>query len=88
MVDVISSAADDMRERSDQMSIMELGVFHMKQRDNEDNEFILIGIDESNEEAVEIFEEWESEWRGDIRRESTDTMDDVPTVVVHEYREA
>lgn len=87
MKDSISLASDDLKERSDSMPVFELGVFHMQQKGNEENEFLLVGLNESSGEAVEIFESWESEWRDSIRRVSSDPMDQMPSVVVYEYRE-
>lgn len=86
MGDLLNKAADDMRDLSEELGIFELGVFHMQQKNNDNNEFLLVGVNESNEEAVKIFEKWESRWREDIRRESTEIMDEIQNVAVHEYR--
>jgi hypothetical protein len=85
MVD-LSDIADDFRERSSDFDIFDLQVFHVQDKQNEDDEFILIGLNESNSDAVKVFEDWENQWRNNIARESTELFDETKNIVIHEYR--
>lgn len=82
----LSEIADDFRERSSKYSIFDLQVFHLKDKNDDQNQFILICVNESNAEAVSVFEDWENTWRKSIYRESTEVFKTYENLVIHEYR--
>lgn len=81
----LSNVAEDFRKKSSNFGLFELQVFHLENKNNKDK-FLLIGVNESNSDAVSVFEDWENNWRESITRESTEVFDEYNNIVIHEYR--
>lgn len=81
---VLEAAAADIQERSASYTPFVLGA-HCIQGPNGDV-FLLVGVNETVGEAVDIYEDWNAEWDDRLVHVGVDPMDDHPDVVVHEFR--
>lgn len=82
-------AANDLEERSSHLGMFELGVIPMEPDDegSSGESFLLIGVDESNKEAVDIFSEWREQWGDELTIVGSEELDMVPDVEIYEFEE-
>lgn len=75
----IAEAATELKNEAEDFPQTELGVMHFVPRDGtEGDEFLLIGLNESNAEAVEVFTEWKQNWLDEINYVGADEDAPVP----------
>jgi hypothetical protein len=62
----LTDAAEDLTQQAEEFERLELSCLQFESRDNEDS-FLIVGVSETNEEAIEKFEQWRDSWQSELR---------------------
>lgn len=82
----LDEAAEELRSLSEGFNHFELGVSHFVSREEAPGvEFLLVGVNPDNEEAVEVFELWRDDWEEHIEATHTEEATD-QNIVIHEFQ--
>lgn len=87
----IEDAGDDLQDRSASLG-MNLSVMKMAEDSDDEEEvtvdFLLVGVNIKNDDAVEQFNEWKSDWEDELTHEGEDELtvpDDSAEMHIHEF---
>lgn len=81
----VNQIADSLRNMSEEFGVYELGVFHIRPQTDENQPFLLVGLDKSNEKASEIHSKWKSKWSSRIYKKEEESIGDREDTTVMEY---